>query len=119
MSPDGSQCVCKPGWYPLGPDCVPCDAGYMCPNGTRVQCPKHYYQPATQATSCLRCATTGDGDGFFRCNRNGHQLQYCDPDVRNTQDRDLFALCVPCQQCRRYYATTNTDPNLLWCYRDA
>ncbi len=117
MSPDGSECVCNAGLYPSGLDCVPCEPGYMCPNGTRVQCPIHYYQPATGATSCLRCGSTGDADGFFKCNRQGYLLQFCDPAVPNSQSGELARKCVPCNQCRRAYAAF-FEPNLVGCYRD-
>jgi len=118
MSPDGSECVCSAGLYPSGPDCVPCEAGYMCPNGTKVQCPIHYYQPATGATSCLQCGSTGDDNGFFRCDRRGYLLQFCDPARPGSQTKDLMRQCVQCNQCRRAYAS-NADPYLVGCYRDA
>lgn len=117
MSPDGSQCACNPGMYASGPDCVPCEPGYMCPNGTRVQCPLHFYQPASGATSCLQCGSTGDDNGFFKCNKRGYLLQFCDPAVPSSQTGELIRRCVQCSRCRRAYAAT-TDPNLVGCYRD-
>ena len=117
MSPDGSECACNPGMYPSGLDCLPCEPGYMCPNGTKVQCPIHYYQPATSATSCLRCGSSGDDNGFFKCGRQGYLLQFCDPAVRNSQNSDLLRMCVPCNQCRRAYAALE-GVGLVGCYRD-
>lgn len=118
MSADGSQCLCRPGMYPVGDACVPCLAGHMCPNGTLVQCPKHYYQPATEATSCLQCGSTGDENGFYAlCGRRGYMLRFCDPAQPTTQDRPLTSNCVPCNQCKRPYVAS-TDPNMVECYRD-
>ncbi len=116
-SPDGSECVCKPGYYPSGLDCVACLPGHMCPNGTLVRCPLHYYQQATQATSCIRCGSTGDANGFFRCPRRGFQLQFCDPAKPETQNQDLAGLCVQCSQCKRGYASDDIA-GLVGCYRD-
>lgn len=121
MSEDGANCVCKPGSYPVGQDCNPCPKGYMCPNGLRVKCPMHQYQAAEGATSCLRCSSTGDANGFFTsCNRRGYQLQFCDQAVDGTQDKDPRLNCVPCNQCRRPYTDVGNyqDPNLVGCYRD-
>ena len=120
MSADGSQCACKPGLYPSDMDCMPCPAGHMCPNGTKVPCNQHYYQPAEGATSCLQCGTSGDRNSFFKCVRKGTLLRFCDPARPDTQDRDLQANCVPCNQCRRDYtdSAVSVDPNLSQCYRD-
>jgi len=117
QSADGSRCVCTPGMYPVGLDCVLCPVGYMCPNGTRVQCPMHYHQPAEGATSCVKCSTTGDRNGFYKCWREGRLLQFCDPAVAGTQDKDLQLNCVPCNQCSRFY-TGETSVDLRECYRD-
>lgn len=117
MSPDGSECLCQPGMHPTPSGCMPCEAGHMCPNGTRLQCPMHTYQPAQGATSCLRCGSTGDENGYFRCDRRGFMLQYCDPSRPGSQNNDLIRNCVPCHRCTRAYAAI-MDPNLVGCYRD-
>ena len=93
----------------------------MCPNGTKVQCDKHYYQPAQGATSCLTCGTRGDKNSFFKCNRQGRLLKFCDPSVSGTQDKDLQENCVICSQCRRIYTEDSSvaeDTKLVDCYRD-
>jgi hypothetical protein len=118
MSADGSECVCKPGLYPVGRQCKQCEPGYMCPEGRLVQCPAHYYQPASQATSCLQCGSTGDENGFYACNRRGFLLQFCDPLVAGSQNQSLQGNCRPCQQCRRPYVVNSEDKNLVGCYRD-
>lgn len=119
-SPDSTECACKAGLFPSGMDCMPCPAGHMCPNGTKLPCNKHFYQPADGATSCLQCGTSGDQNSFFRCIRKGTLLRFCDPDRPSTQDRDLMSNCVPCQQCRRSYtdSASQADPKLSQCYRD-
>lgn len=89
----------------------------MCPNGTKVPCPRHYYQPATGATSCLLCASSGDDNGFFRCDRRGFLLPFCDPANPSSQTSNLMRQCVQCTRCRRAYAS-NSDPNVVDCYRD-
>ena len=116
-SPDGSECACRAGMFPSGEGCVPCEPGHMCPNGTMLQCPMHTYQPASGATSCLRCGSSGDDNGYFRCDRRGFMLQFCDPARPSTQINDLMRNCVPCQRCRRAYAAIS-DSNLVGCYRD-
>jgi hypothetical protein len=117
MSEDGSACVCKPGLYPVGSGCKQCETGHMCPKGELVRCPMHHYQPATEATSCLQCGSTGDENGFFACNRRGHLLQFCDPAVPSSQNQSLALNCRPCNQCRRAYVIS-TDPSQVGCYRD-
>lgn len=117
QSADGANCVCKPGMYPQGLDCVPCPAGFMCPSGLAEPCPMHHYQPALGATSCLQCSTTGDSNGFFRCVQRGRLLKFCDPGVSGTQNRALDLNCVPCNQCKRIYAE-DTAGDLNECYRD-
>lgn len=121
MSTDGTQCVCKPRFYqsPTNPKvCVPCPVGHMCPDGLLVKCPIHHFQAATESTSCDRCTTTGDANGYFtNCLTRGSLLQYCDPAVANTQDQPLEQLCLPCNQCRRAYTQAVNDPNLRNCYR--
>lgn len=117
MSEDGSACVCKPGLYAIGSSCKQCEAGHMCPNGTLVPCPMHYYQPATEATSCLQCGSTGDESGFYACNRRGYMLQFCDPARPSSQNQSLPRNCVPCHQCRRAYIM-DQDAQLVGCYRD-
>jgi hypothetical protein len=121
MSEDGANCVCKPGSYPVGLDCALCPKGHMCPAGLKIQCPMHYYQDAEGATSCSRCSSTGDANGFFTsCNRRGYQLQFCDQAVAGTQDTDPMLNCVSCGRCRRPYADEvyTQDASLVSCYRD-
>ncbi len=121
MSSNGADCVCKPGWFPDGGDCMPCPVGHMCPNGTKVKCIKHYYQPAMGATSCLMCGTRGDANSFFKCIRQGRLLRFCDPAVDGTQDRDLQENCILCSQCRRAYTDVlpiMEDSRMSDCYRD-
>ena len=92
----------------------------MCPNGVLERCPIHHFQALTESTSCDRCTTTGDVNGFFTgCLVRGHLLQYCDPAVPNTQNQPREQLCLPCNQCRRPYTQAVDDPNLRNCYRGA
>ena len=118
QSADGSQCVCKAGMYPVGEDCVLCPVGYMCPGGLAVQCPMHYYQTAQGATSCDKCSTTGNANGFYKCVQRGRMLKFCDPAVAGTQDKDLDLNCVPCNQCQRAYTGDTGTADLHMCYRD-
>jgi hypothetical protein len=119
QSQDGSQCVCKPGYFAItDTTCAPCEAGYRCPNGVKEQCPIHYYQPRTGATDCIPCSSTGTALGFFSaCGVRGYQLRFCDPDVPGTQDKALSTQCIPCNQCRRPYVSGG-DTLLSDCYRD-
>ena len=117
MSVDGKDCVCIPGTYPVGLDCVLCPKGHMCPNGLLVQCPMHYHQPAEGATSCVKCGTTGDRNGFYKCTQRGKLLQFCDPTVAGTQTKDPVQNCIPCNQCSRFY-TGDAGSDLHECYRD-
>ena len=118
QSADGSRCACKPGMYPVNMDCLPCLAGHMCPNGTLVTCPMHYHQPATMATSCLLCATTGDRNGFFNGCPRGKLLQFCDPVNPESQSRALSQNCLPCNQCKRAYTNDIPMQDQYECYRD-
>ncbi len=117
MSADGSECVCRPGLYSLDGRCKQCETGHMCPEGKLVPCAMHHYQPATGATSCLQCGSTGDENGFFACNQRGYLLQFCDPALPSSQNQTLVQNCRPCQRCRRPYVPSK-DPNLVGCYRD-
>jgi hypothetical protein len=103
--------------YPFDAGCIPCEPGYMCPIGLRVQCPKHYYQPAAGATSCMLCASSGDDGGFFKCDRKGYMLPFCDPARAGSQISNPLSLCISCNRCRRAYASY-LDPIMQDCYRD-
>lgn len=118
QSADGAKCVCLPGMYPVEQECMPCLAGHMCPNGTLVACPMHYYQPAMQATSCLLCATTGDKNGFFQGCQRGKLLRFCDPVYPESQSRALSQNCLPCNQCKRAYTNDIPMQDQYECYRD-
>ena len=117
-SEDGSECACKPMYYPnTASTCALCPKGHMCPAGLLVKCPIHYYQPNEGATECLACNSLGTASGSFRCTTRGYLLKTCDPAATDTQDRPLEQNCVPCNQCRRAYANTG-DELQSECYRD-
>ena len=118
MSDDGIDCICKPGLYPFNSThCNRCLKGHECPKGKLEKCAKHYHQPLEGQTECIPCADPATDDGFNQCTRRGQQLKMCDPAVANTQDQPLSSQCLPCNQCKRAYATS-TDANLFSCYRD-
>ena len=120
-SASGAECVCKPGFYPnpTNPNaCIECPAGHMCPTGVLQKCPIHQFQVSTGKSSCEKCTSSGDINGFFGdCPAKGQLLQHCDPNVANSQSTPLRQLCVPCNQCRRPYTQAVEDPNLKNCYR--
>lgn len=122
QSEDGSECVCKPGFYPVNATyCAKCLKGHQCSKGKLEQCPKHYYQPKEGMVECLKCVDSATDNGFYgNCLQQGYLLKVCDPSVPGTQDQELYTQCVPCNQCRRAFLVSNMepDPNLVFCYRD-
>jgi hypothetical protein len=118
QSDNGASCICKTGYFAVNSTfCALCPKGYQCLKGTKEPCQKHYYQPSEGASQCLKCVESATDDGFYRCVQPGTLLKMCDPAVANTQDQPLSSQCLPCNQCKRAYATS-TDANLFSCYRD-
>lgn len=118
QSENGAECVCKPGFYPFNSTfCAKCLKGHQCSKGVLEKCERHYYQPFEGQLSCMKCAEPATEDGFYRCVQPGQLLKMCDPFTPNTQDQELFLQCVPCNQCRRAFAT-GADTTLHPCYRD-
>jgi hypothetical protein len=114
-------CICISGYFGNAIDggCGICEAGYMCADGVKTQCPMHTYQNEKGQTACKPCTTgkNGDGRGDVTCDTN--QLpQWCDTGVKDTQNRALGLNCVSCTQCRRpYLHDTPNAANTVNCYR--
>ena len=112
MSDDGSRCVCLNGLYDPdgdGPrvECIPCEPGHKCMQGIKIPCPPHTYQPSSQTTTCMNCASTGDSNGVYNCG-DKKQLQHC-------AAGQSALMCVPCTQCSRPYLTSSVANQKL-CY---
>ena len=96
---NGSECVCNAGRYPAGGDlCVPCDPGYMCPQGERQECPDNSYQNLASQTSCVLCSLNGNASGvLIPCGPN-QLLSKCVYPYKSVAPK-----CVGCNMCRRDY----------------
>jgi len=100
---DHTQCVCKAGYYAVGGNlCVPCLAGYMCPDGLLQECPNDSYQDRTGQSSCLVCSTDGTAaTATTLCGPN--QL----PNKCVGKYKAVAPKCYGCNQCIRDYTGSN------------
>jgi hypothetical protein len=111
-SQDYTKCVCMPGFYESSPaKCAACPPGHMCPQGEKIMCPQHTYQPAWQATACLNCVPGGTKDGIYSACGAGKQLAWCQPGKAD----DVSTNCVACSRCKRPYLPASADQ--VDCYR--
>jgi hypothetical protein len=50
-----NNCTCSSGFYLSQGLCIPCEAGFICTNNTRRQCPVGTFQPKDSSVSCRSC----------------------------------------------------------------
>ena len=99
-----SMCICEDGWY--GSEisgCKPCEAGYYCVRGEKMQCEDHFYQAETEKKICIPCSSTGDQDGSAGICGTGKQLPFCLRSDPSSQNKPLIDRCVICALCTRHY----------------
>lgn len=115
-SKDYTSCVCATGTYDAGePTCTPCPPGFYCRDGVKNQCPDHTYQPNYEASECLPCVGSLDGNGVYGQCGEGRQLEWCLQSAPGTQNRLLPQNCRPCHQCRKPFITPSDGQ--VGCYR--
>ena len=118
-TPSWTDCVCKIGTYTNPADkkrCLPCPPGHYCMNNVSIPCPKHYYQDEAGKSECKPCTVSADDYGIFNgCLERNTQLQVCDPDYPETQNKRLESNCQSCSKCKKAYLPATTGQ--VDCYR--